>query len=230
MRRLPVVCSLLLSARRQCARPIERPLDVGRGRRLFRLRGQLHESDSDDDLSVEGHLCVAVRFEDRSIDADRACRRNGQSSPRVGAPERQVPVRGELGRWHAGRSRERVCDRSPDRHAQAHQQSEREGRSREPGRARSERQARRNCHLQQRHLLGVWRRGGRQAHRGVLHRSAHRQAAQREAARPDARTGSSFRRTAASSTSPSLDSTACTRTASIRSSGRPCRPTLRSSR
>ena len=148
----------------------------------------------------------------------------------VGTPERQVPVRVELGRRHAGRSRERVCDRSPHRHAHAHQQSERERRSREPGGAGSERQARRDSHLQQRHVLGVRRRARRQAHRGVLHRSARRQTAQREAARAARARHRLFEGQPVRLRRRAWARPRVRRTASIRSSGRRCRPILRSSR
>ena len=98
---------------------------------------------------------------------------------------------------------------------------EREGRSRQPGGARSERQARGDGHLQQRHVLGVWRRARWQAHRGVLHGSAHRQAAQREAAGSARARHRLFKGRPIRLRRRARARSRVTYTASIRSSGRP---------
>ena len=83
MRRLLVFQFAAVFAGDDCVRAIG-PLDSARGRRLLRLCRQLHESDADHDVGGEGHLCVAVRLEDRRADADRPGRRNRQSRACVG--------------------------------------------------------------------------------------------------------------------------------------------------
>ena len=95
--------------------------------RLLRVRGQLHESEPDDDIRVEGHLRVAVRFEDRSADARRARCRDHQSRRTSGRIRTAGFSTRRIGRTARRATRERICDRSPHRHAEAAQQGERQG-------------------------------------------------------------------------------------------------------